>query len=414
MTTITVKEPRVEELKEQIDNKLKDKNVNIDELKELLADAARYKEELNELYTKKMEWNSSQRNDVQFTNKEIADAYLLAKVKGVDYYDTPLGARMKAVVSAAAFQTGFTSQVQKELDMNLEVANVFRQVPVNQKTLSYPVMASSTAYASVTPAGKWPTNPEDGGNTAPFYQQSISEVQLTPVKFSDWTFLNRDEQAEAVFDLLTPQREDAVRKLARTIDMSVLRGDGTITTFTSVPTSYQAPFKGFAQLAYEVGGLGLTTKTGGVSNTATATTIASARSQMGKYGLRPKDLVYFTSVDGYHALVQDSYVVTVDKIGPHATILDGQVASLWGIPIKTTEYLSDVGTANNLVGALVYRPGFVIGKNKDISVRTDFDAKRNIDNIYIDARMDFSALTTESSAALSNSWSMASAVISAV
>ena len=406
MTTITVKEPKVEELLDKVEQ------VSVEEFKELQADLNRHKEELNELYNKKMEFNSNQRNDTQFSEKDLADAYMLAKARGVDVHSTELGSKMKAITSVAAFQAGFSNDVKRELEMELTVAPVFNQVSVNEKSFTYPVTAQGSERASVFPSGKFAVNPSDTTNVAVASQTSVSGVALTPHKFMRATWLARDEQEDTILALLPIQRHGAVSALARDFDRAVLRGDGSLTTYTATPTGNQSPFKGFSALASAVAGNGLNSWTGGINNKANTTSIATARSSMGKYGLETGKLVYFTSIEGYNSLVQDTNFLTLDKLGDKATLLTGQVGAIWGIPVKVTEYLDDVGANTNVIGSLVYAPGFAVASSRDVNIESSYNAALQIDNIYVSMRKDFKALTTESSAALSNSWSMASVITS--
>jgi hypothetical protein len=78
--------------------------------------------------------------------------------------------------------------------------------------------------------------------------------------------------------------------------------------------------------------------------TATSTTVANLlllRGGMGKWGINPASLAYIVGVSAYHDLIGDSNLLTVDKMGPQATILNGQVGSVGGVPVIVSEHVRE-------------------------------------------------------------------------
>jgi hypothetical protein len=131
---------------------------------------------------------------------------------------------------------------------------------------------------------------------------------------------------------------------------------------------------------------------------------------MGKYGLAMGDqLVLLTSVEGYNNFVTETDFQTVDKFGPQATYLTGSIGAIYGIPIQISEFMDSVSaTANNRVlGTMVYKPGFLIGERRSMEVESDYLPDRQVTALYMSTRYDMKALTTESAAALSSSYSYA-------
>lgn len=78
--------------------------------------------------------------------------------------------------------------------------------------------------------------------------------------------------------------------------------------------------------------------------TATSTSVANLlllRKGMTKWGLNPAELAYIVGVSAMHAILADSNVLTVDKMGPQATILNGQIASVAGVPVIASEFVRE-------------------------------------------------------------------------
>jgi len=89
-----------------------------------------------------------------------------------------------------------------------------------------------------------------------------------------------------------------------------------------------------------------------------------------------------------------------DKFGPNATYLTGSVGAVYGIPIAISEFMDNVGTENNDIGALVYKPGFMIAERRGIEIESEYEPRQQVTAMYMSTRIDFKALTTNSSAAL--------------
>ena len=141
--------------------------------------------------------------------------------------------------------------------------------------------------------------------------------------------------------------------------------------------------------------------TGSGNDKADPSDIASARTKLGKYGLQlGNDLVYLTTIEGYNNLVTTSDFQTVDKFGPNATYLTGSVGAVYGIPIAITEFLDNVGSSNNDIGVLLYKPGFMIAERRGIEIESEYEPRQQVTAMYMSTRFDFKALTTNSSNAL--------------
>ena len=84
----------------------------------------------------------------------------------------------------------------------------------------------------------------------------------------------------------------------------------------------------------------IVTNTGQVHNVAAAPTTAlftTSRGLLGKYGGRVSDLRLVLGQSTLNAMYDISQVKTVDVYGPNATIVQGELARFFGIPILLSE-----------------------------------------------------------------------------
>jgi len=417
----SVSEPKVAELVEKTGEAIlkeadaKDKYGDYtptasDEVKELQLQLAKYKDEIKALQNSKMLYAENSRTSSQFSEKEMANAVLLAKMLNKrDVFDTKYGSRMKAVTSVDMFLSNFSANIYTEMEQQLVIAPMFNRIPVDAKTFRVPVADEDTdGDVAMFKSGTFATGIGDLTNVPVSNQNTIASVDFTPHKFMATTHLAKDEEEDTVLPLIDFLRAAATRRLARAIDKSLLRGTGALTGFTPSPTNsitagtgYASVIKGIAALASSAS---LTVPTGSSTDKADPSDIAAARTLMGKYGLQlGNDLVYVTSIEGYNNLVTTSDFRTVDKFGPNATYLTGSVGAVYGIPIVISEFMDNVGSSGNQIGTLLYKPGFLIAERRGIEIESEYEPRQQVTAMYMSTRFDFKALTTNASAALDTS-----------
>lgn len=380
-----------------------------DEVAELKAQMAKYQDEIKALQQTKMHYQEQSRNQAQFSEKEQANAVMLAKMLNKrDVFDTKYGSRMKAITTVDQFLSNFSSNIYTEMEQQLVIAPMFNRVAVDARTFRVPVADEDTdGDVAQFQSGTFATGIADASRVPASNQNTISAVDFTPHKFMASTHLAKDEEEDTVLPLIDFLRAAATRRLARAIDKSILRGTGALTGFTQSPTNAITPGTGYASVIEGITnltgdvGAGLTVDTGGANDKADPSDIAAARTKLGKYGLQlGNDLVFITSIEGYNNLVTTSDFQTVDKFGPNATYLTGSVGAVYGIPIAISEFMDNVGLSNNDLGVLLYKPGFMIAERRGIEIESEYEPRQQVTAMYMSTRFDFKALTTNASAAL--------------
>ena len=415
----TVSEPQVAQLVEKTgeaiikESDAQEKAVAVrenEELAELKAQMSKYQDEIKALQTSKMQFQENSRSNAQaqYSEKEMANAYMLSKMLNrPDAFDTKYGSRMKAVTTVDQFLSNFSSNIYTEMEQQLIIAPMFNRMAVDARNFRVPVADEDTdGDVAMFASGTFSTGINDQARVPQSNQNTITSVDFTPHKFMASTHLAKDEEEDTVLPLIDFLRAAATRRLARSIDKSILRGTGALGGFNQAPsaavtrkTGMASVIKGVSQLANDIGGLNHDT---GGATAATAASIASARTLLGKYGLQlGNDLVYLTTVEGYNSLVASADFKTVDSFGPNATFLTGSVGAVFGIPIAITEFLDETaGAAQGIIGTMIYKPGFMIAERRGIEIESEYEPRQQVTAMYMSTRFDFKALTTNASAAL--------------
>lgn len=143
--------------------------------------------------------------------------------------------------------------------------------------------------------------------------------------------------------------------------------------------------------------------TSDLNATQTAAGVMGLVGLMGE--LSASDIVILTSPEVlYRKLMTDANVLTVDKFGPRATIVTGQLAAIGGHPVVPTRWLSADLAATGLytgAGALsgvlaVSRGAFSHYTVRRASVKQQEDITRGANNIVASLRTNFKTLSATS------------------
>jgi hypothetical protein len=120
-------------------------------------------------------------------------------------------------------------------------------------------------------------------------------------------------------------------------------------------------FNGLIQVASS-GSRNLQSNTAFASESLTGAQLLSARKNMGKYGVRPDEIIYIVSQRGYFELLQDSAFADWNQVQNMATKLTGEVGTIYGskvmlcdefaVPAISKHYALAVNTRNFVVPRL--------------------------------------------------------------
>ena len=412
----TVSEPQVAQLVEKTgeaiikESDAQEKAVAVrenEELAELKAQMSKYQEEITALQNTKMQFQENSRTQSQFSEADMAKAVILAKAMGKhDVFDTKYGSRMKAVTTVDQFLSNFSSNIYTEMEQQLIIAPMFNRMTVDARNFRVPVADEDTdGDVAMFQSGTFATGINDQANVPTSNQNVIKSVDFTPHKFMATTHLAKDEEEDTVLPLIDFLRAAATRRLARSIDKSILRGSGAVAGFNANPAA--AITRGGSNpsvitgVVTQAASAGLAAAANGLNADITPANIAAARSVLGKYGLQlGNDLVFVTSIEGYNALVSNSDFRTVDNFGANATYLTGSVGAVYGIPVAISEFMDTKGAVGSHQGCLIYKPGFIIAERRGIEIESEYEPRQQVTAMYMSTRFDFKALTTNASAAL--------------
>lgn len=227
--------------------------------------------------------------------------------------------------------------------------------------------------------------------------------------FGARTLWSRSLEADSALAILPYARMKLVQAFVKAEERAILDGDGDGTHMDADvqalgATDPRSAWDGLRKRALA------NAATAGSNAGLTIANLHTIRSTMGKYGLDPGSLVFIVGVSSVFRLMNDANVMTVDKMGPNATILNGQLASIYGIPIIASEFVredlnasgvQDGTTTNRTYALAVYRDEWVMGQRSALGLEVDDSIYRETYQRVIVGfmREDFANINAEGAAA---------------
>ena len=153
-------------------------------------------------------------------------------------------------------------------------------------------------------------------------------------------------EEDAVIALLPEIRAGLVRNVAETLDDIILNADRSTSNNINADGATIAPGnagKGHWLLGYD-GIIHLplvdnTTQSNDHGASVSDDMFNEVRAKLGKYGVRPSQLVWVMDVNTFIRAQSISQFRTMDKLGPNATILTGMLGAIEGIPTIVSEQM---------------------------------------------------------------------------
>jgi HK97 family phage major capsid protein len=210
---------------------------------------------------------------------------------------------------------------------------------------------------------------------------------------------------ESIIAMLPFLQESLGAAAAASYEDALINGDLTATHQDSDTQSVSLhPAKavnGFRALAL-AGSLATSLATGGI----TAANIRALLKTMGKYGIRPQDLIIIAGTNAYNDILGLEETLTADKVGSDvARILTGLAPTLYGSKIVVSASVrEDLNASGVFDGStmtkgsilIVHRPSFIVGVRRGFTVEVDRNISTQMRNVVASFRRAFTPLEAPS------------------
>lgn len=267
--------------------------------------------------------------------------------------------------------TGIGASMHEKVRASGKVAPLFARIDLPTNPWKWPLEgADAVAYRVAEPTGDVASKvaaSTPGTNQATFDAEIIGGRSL----------FSRSIDADSALAILPYAQRKLVLAFANAEEMAILDGD---TDGTHQDADVQSLGATDARTLWDGLRKKAIAQTTATATSASAANLAVVRKAMGKWGINPADLAFIVGVSNYHGLVADTNMLTVDKMGPNATILNGQIGSIHGIPVIVSEFVredlnasgvQDNITTNKTYMLCVNRNEWVMGQREPLDVEID-------------------------------------------
>ena len=298
------------------------------------------------------------------------------------------------------------TQEARELwdDVNLEtsVASLFNTIQMPSNPFLIPVQLGDVNWYPGT------ENVATKSTTLATARRTMTAYEL--VAEVPWSY---DLDEDSVIAMMEELRRSLMRNAAEVIDDVVLNADTTLTNNINADgATIAATDAGKAQWLLGFNGLihlPLITATAMENNHNAAVDedlYNELRRLTKKYAVRPSDNVFITDINTYLKTLTINNFQTLDKFGPQATLLTGQLGAIEGIPLIVSEQMlltaSDGLVTDGVAGTvgrvlLVNRSQWRVGFKRELTIETVRDPQKRQNIMVISFRIALQDQTGESS-----------------
>ena len=380
-TIVEVGMEGAERLTKDLEERVSEKHEDLEKVvEELRVDLTEKKAEIEAIRESKRIFGREDPNWQKAYESDINDAWTMGLATGKGW-DTKLGkATMEKInahsgvgVSSADFEQTVSTNVERDIQLALVLAPLFREIPMSSATQIIPILPDSgyAEFASAqTATGSSPHgNLAERGDTygSAYGGIDMTERTLSTKKLISQSYLGNETEEDAILPVLPLIRESIVRSHARAVENAVLLGNNADGAFGTSGAS----FDGLWTLA-EADSDVTQSSTAFASDTVTAAELLALRKNMGKYGINASDIFYCVSSTAYFNLLEDAEFQDVNLVGSAATKLNGEIGSVFGSKIIVCDEFPTA--AVNMPAAIAVWPrNYVMPRLRGMTIESDYE-----------------------------------------
>ena len=292
-------------------------------------------------------------------------------------------------VSSADFEQIVSTNIERDIQNELVLAPLFREIPMNSANMIIPILPDS-GYAEFT-GNQTATGSSPHGNLAergdtygsPYGGVDLTERTLSTKKLISQSYLGNETEEDAIMPILPLIRESMVRSHARAIENAILAGDDADGAFGTGGAS----FEGLLHLARNDSDY-TQSATAFASDTVTAAELLSMRKNMGKYGVNPSEVVYIVSQRTYFELLEDAEFQDANLVGDMATKLNGEIGQVFGSRVLLCDEFA-TPAVSKFAAIAVYPRNYVMPRLRGVTIESDYEVANQRRVLVASQRLGF-------------------------
>ena len=293
--------------------------------------------------------------------------------------------------------TGETSEMWRDVHLATSVVSLFGSIMMPTDPFRIPYDFGDVSwYRGTSNLAVSSSNPGTG-------RQTLTSAELAAM--IGWAY---DLNEDAVIAVLPELRATLVRNAAEVLDDAVLNGDtsddGTNINADGATADSLAGSAGLDHYLVFDGLIHIplvdNTNQGNDHGAAVSDDMFNeARAKLGKYGVRPSECAFVMDINTYIRALSIENFRTVEKLGPNATLLTGQLGDIEGIPVIISEQMlladSDgkVSSGGNVTDTgrvlAVNRNMYRLGFKRELMIESERDIQKRQTVLVASMRVAF-------------------------
>lgn len=355
---------QAEKVTEELEARIKADGDNYSKsLEEMQTELKAAKDEMAAMRQSKM--NFSEPGSDMPTEDELNEVFIASKIlgKGLDKLESGKRLIEKATrMPDTDWETTWNGNIFDKIKDRVVVEPLFRKINMNARVMNFPVNADPADDATWVTTGNYNDGAAagtafDDASSGTRRQHTLTEVTMTAHKLATREYIGYEEEEDALLPVANIVRDAIVRRMALTSDKSILG------------TGIAAPFSELEELVV-AGNVQRTSST--TDSAITAAIVHATRTAMGQWGTNPSDLRLILSQASYYSLMDETEVQTKDKYGDGATILTGELARIYGIPILVSDAF-EAAAADKSIGMLLNPANYMLGEYRGLTIENATD-----------------------------------------
>ena len=285
----------------------------------------------------------------------------------LEFWRASIAAAMDSVTSGTGDElvpTGEAAQLWMDVNLESMILPLFVRIPMPTNPFDIPLQLGDVNFYPGT------ENVATKSTAAATAKKTLTAYEL--MAEVPWSY---DLDEDAVIAMMDELRDALRRNTAEVIDDVLLNADTTaLNNINADGTTIAAPDAGKGQWLLGFDGLrhlaiidatGQGNSEGAVVDDAM---FIDNLQLLGKYGVRPSEVVHVMDISTYLSSLEISNFRTLDKLGPNATLLTGQLGSVGNVPD---------GAAGTVGGLLTFnRTQWRTGFRREIAFETVRDPQK--------------------------------------
>lgn len=339
----------------------------------------------------------------------LRDAFLLNAVlvgkggfEGTKYGKEILEKATNAMSSVAApsatsieiYENTVSTAIERDIQNGLVLAPLFREIAMRTATMTMPIMPDAgyaEFVATKTYANTGLDAPEgslaERGDTvgSPYGGVDLGSKTLSTRKLLSLSYLANETEEDTILAILPLINETMVRSHQRSVEHAMLLGGHS-------QGSLAGSFDGICEQARD-NSKETQSAIAQASHKLTAAELMTLRRGMGKWGIKPTDLVYVVSQTGYFDLLEDPEFQDMNLVGNNAVKLSGEIGNVYGTRVILCDEFP-APAVSKLLAAAVNPRNYLIPRLRGVTLESQYVPRLQHKELVATQRLGMESIIT--------------------